>query len=267
MIRYHYDPSKKKSACSTVLILGVGTAMSVSKYDKLSAQIAIETSVLVIISDHNEHHIRKDSPQRYARLANAINKQLPNLVPLCAKTPDNVMIGGHSSSGEASMKAIQNDLFDFQPQGFVGLDPFEISEDTFGSNSFIMNVPALNWGFTRTTCLVVREKAAAGAYNMTSKAARVLYAIGNDGRDCKITHCVFSDHGCGIAPFTCSTREEYEWVFQYVAKSIRLFVAAVSEGMTFSNEYFQLETDHEVLQYVNDDEIETWDHHEMTLLG
>jgi hypothetical protein len=266
VIRYHHDPSQYESACSTILILGVGTAMSVSEYDKLSKQVASGTSIVVVISDHNEHDIRKTSPEKYARLANAINTQLKTLVPICSETATQIMIGGHSSSGEASMKAIQHDLLDFHPHGFVGLDPFEISEKTFGANDFILNIPAINWGFTKSTCLVTREKAAEGAYNLTSKEARVLYAITNDGGDCKITHCVFSDHGCGVTPFVCSTSEEYEWVFRYVAASIHLFVDAVSEQIPFTNHYFKLQSDHEVAHYVNDDEVKLRNIHETNLI-
>jgi hypothetical protein len=264
VIRYHHDPSQYESACSTILILGVGTAMSVSEYDKLSKQVASGTSIVVVISDHNEHDIRKTSPEKYARLANSINAQLKTLVPICTETTaTQIMIGGHSSSGEASMKAIQNDLLDFHPHGFVGLDPFEISEKTFGASDFILNIPTINWGFTKSTCLVTREKAAEGAYKLTSKEARVLYAIRNDADDCKITHCVFSDHGC---EFVCSTSDEYDWVFRYVAESIHLFVDAVSEQIPFSKQYFKLQSDHEVDHYVNDDDVELRNIHETNLI-
>eukprot|EP00980_Cylindrotheca_fusiformis_P010699 scaffold2400_cov187-Cylindrotheca_fusiformis.AAC.4 len=264
IIRYHYDSSPKKSACSTILILGVGTSMSVSDYDKLSWQVAMDTSIFIVFADHNEHEIIKTSPERFAHLANAISDQIALIAPFCSNEGANIMIGGHSASGEASMKALQNGLYDFRPHGFVGLDPFEVSTKTFGTNENIIGIPSINWGFTKTTCLVTREKAAAGAYQRTLKAARVLYAIENKHNGCKITHCVFSDHGCGVSPFSCSTHEEYEWVFGYVANSIHLFVDAVREDLPFSKQYFQLETEHEVIYYVNNDEIEGMDANETT---
>lgn len=112
-------------------------------------------------------------------------------------------------------------------------------------------------GFTRTTCLVAKEKAAQAAYKITSPNARILYKINNsDG--CEITHCVFTDHGCGVSPFICSTQNEFDWVYGYVAKSVHIFLDAINTGSTFNKEFFELHDAPEELRlYVNQDEVES----------
>jgi hypothetical protein len=254
MIRYHYDAAI--ASCSFVLILGVGTFMSVSDYDKVSEQIALGYPIVVVISDHNEGNFQKTSSTDYALLVNGLGSQLSDLIPICSNGDAKIVIGGHSASGEASVVAWQHGLLEMMKPivGFVGLDPFEISEHTVDESN-TLDLPGLFWGFTRTTCSVTKEKAAEAAYKLTSSFARVLYTIHNDN-GCDISHCVFTDHGCGVRPLICGTRDQHDWVYQYVAESIHLFLDAIDRNTAFSRDYYQLHgTPEDISFYVNQDEV------------
>ena len=279
------------SECSDVLVVGVGTAMSVEDYDKIAESIVTvtgTTSLVVIISDHNPGRIVKLSSTLYANLSNAIRDQLHSgLVPICNNNINienntvygsnfsssidrqqqepqpqpqqgttNFLIGGHSASGQAALEAAQKELYDFVPSGFVGLDPYDISEKTMDMES-PLQFPTLNWGFTNTTCFVQVEKAALGAFHLSSSdSGRVLYSIDNSQND--LTHCVFTDEGCGVSiVVVCPTEEKFEWVYESVAKSVHLFVNALkTEGTPFRKEHFELPVtvSEEVFLYVNGDD-------------
>jgi len=254
LIRTHYDTSFGE--CSTLLMLGVGTSMSVRDYDNLSIRIAAGSSIIVVIADHNEHNIQKTSPEKYARMANAVYGNMSNLLPTCKGKEPLILIGGHSASGEAVIRALKSNLLDFDPDGFVGLDPYEISAKTMGRNKFLLEFPSINWGFAKTTCLVTKQKAAKAVYELTDSNARVLYEINNKEKDCKITHCVFSDRGCGITPFLCpTTSAENDWVLTSVARSIHVFVDAAMKRTPFDKSHFQLDPSNKVEIYVNEEQI------------
>jgi hypothetical protein len=262
VIRYHYfdkflegmdddvgtnDGSTSKQ-CSDILIVGVGTAMKVDDYDKLAASIVSTTgssSLVVIISDSNPGllEIVKFDPTKYARLLNGIRDQLDNdLIAGCTgKSYQNFLIGGHSASGQAALGAAQKGLYNFTPDGFVGLDPFEISEAKMDFTS-PLKFPTLSWGFMRTTCFVQVKKAARGAYRLTSSdSGRVLYLIDND-KQSGITHCVFTDGGC-VPPvaFVCPTLKNPEWLYSQLGESINSFVNVLkTEGRLFTREAFEV---------------------------
>jgi hypothetical protein len=250
VIRYHYDSSM--ASCSSVLVLGVGTFMSVTDYDKVSEQIALGKPIVVVVADHNMDQLKKTSSTKFAHLINEFQEHIGDLIQICAEGHADIVIGGHSASGEASLGAWQLGLLEMEPIGFVGLDPYEISENTIDME-MQLDLPALFWGFTRTTCLVAKEKAAEAAYGLTAEKARVMYVIHNED-GCRITHCVFTDHGCGVRPLICSTEDTFDWVYQYVAKSIHLFLDAVQNNSAFSKEHFELhDVPEEVTLYVNHD--------------
>ena len=250
-IRYHYDDhdddaSKHLPSCSYVMVIGVGTSMSVSEYDKLSHQIVTGTSIVMIISNHNVGGLVKTSSDQYSKLLNAINEQLHDLVPACTVNNNEnnnttmtknkkIIIGGHSSSGQAAFEASLKGLFHFKPFGFVGLDPYEISV-----GQKILHLPSLYWGLTDTTCLVNVDKAALGAYHRTSEDARILYSIDNSQN--KITHCVFSDRGCGIGfVIVCpTTTTTFDWVYEIVAESVHLFINTLVNDKPFKKDDFEL---------------------------
>ncbi len=272
-IRYHYfdeecaDDTRdslantKPEACSDILLMGVGAAMSVDNYDNVAKHIVIKSgssSLVLVISDSNPGNIVKLSSTKFADLSNYIHLN-QDLIPICNKTKDkeeknkpNFLIGGHSASGQAALESAQQNLLNFAPAGFVGLDPYDTS--TIHS---ILDFPTLNWGFSHTTCLVQVEKAAKGAYKISSPdIGRVLYSIDNHKNG--MAHCVFTDHGCKVAGFdVCPTDGNHEWVYEGVAESINLFVNATKESH-FSKETFQLPSTRsgQVSLYTNDDEVD-----------
>lgn len=167
----------------------------------------------------------------------------------------NIIVGGHSSSGRAAFEATRQQLFEFVPMAFFGLDPYQISPTTADDSSNFLSLPALYWGLRKTTCLVNVEKAAWAAYMLTSakSGGKVLYAIDNDGNS--ITHCVFTDRGCGMGPFVvCPTRITFSWLYESVARSLHSFINALENSQEFTSDIFQLpETlSGKVLLYVND---------------
>jgi hypothetical protein len=251
-VHYYYD--SVIASCSTVLILGVGTYMSINDYDRISKATASGQPIVVIISDHNAHNLVKTSPTKYALLVNAIQVYLSDLIPICNKNQDaRIIVGGHSASGEAAVKALQENLLSFEPVGFVGLDPYEISAKTVDMTK-TLTMPAMFWGLSETTCKVDRMKAARSAYKLAMPKARILYVLDND--QSAITHCVFSDTGCGEWPLVCETEEVFDWVHGTVAKSIHMFVEAITDG-NYSKGQFELpkDTPRDVVIYANEDEV------------
>ncbi len=262
-IRFHHfaegvviRDSPSSQSCSDVLMIGIGTAMKVENYDNLATSIvtiAGSSSLVVIISDVNPGAIIKLESEKYAALANGLRSLLnKGIIPVCNNQKDpNFFIGGHSASGQASLGAFQKGLLNFVPDGFVGLDPFKISTKTMNFDS-PLPFPTMTWGFEKTTCGVQLQKAARGAYKISSPDdGRVLYLI--DNKDNRMTHCVFTDTGCF---FICSTSEKFDWVYESVAESIHSFVNAIhTDGIPFSRESFALPStaSGDVHLYLNND--------------
>jgi hypothetical protein len=253
-IRYHYDddgpygsskdPLSSHHSCSHVVVTGVGTSMSVDQYDKIAAQIVTGTSIVFVVSNHNVNGLAKTSAEQYARLLNNIHDHLNEiLVPVCQSQIDakkHIVIGGHSSSGQAAFEAAQSTLLNFQPLAFFGLDPFQISPSTIATHKPLY-LPALYWGLTETTCFVNVEAAALGAYSLTSPhvGGKVLYSIVNKDKD--TTHCVFTDHGCGMGIIVvCPTEMGSEWVYEAVAQSLQMFLKALDSEHKFERQFFEL---------------------------
>lgn len=256
VIRYHYD-SAVSSSCQHVLLLGVGTFMSVGDYDKISQAIVSAESIVVAITDHNVDNFEKTSPSKYASLTNEIIYQLNTLIPICKYGEARILIGGHSASGQAAMQAWQQGLIDrskVSPLGFIGLDPYLISKKTM-DETVVFDLPGLYWGFTRTTCQVTVEKAAQAAYRITEESARVLYSIHNENHESSMTHCVFTDNGCGVPPLSCSTSAEFDWVYGKVAESVRLYLKSLTNAAPFTREHFILTQsfDEDIGVHVNED--------------
>jgi hypothetical protein len=225
--------------------------MSVGDYDKLAVHVASTLSIVVVISNHNVNGIVMTSSSKYAELVNQLHLQLDQLIPPCSyhknftvtneEKGKKFIIGGHSASGQAAFEAVQKRLFHFDPVAFFGLDPYQISGETIDEDT-PLELPALYWGLTETTCFVDVKKAALGAYKLTAVEAggRVLYAIRNSQNQMK--HCVFTDRGCGVGVFVvCSTKKNiYDWIYESVAMSVQLFVEALLGTRDWSMEHFEL---------------------------
>ena len=265
LVKYFYHSSRAN--CRRILLLGVGTSMTVENgYNRIAtATVRRNPSLIVMILDHHVHSIVKTSATRYAALSNQISLDFPLLLPdICGEeyttsssSDDDkhrqveFLIGGHSSSGEAAMLAALQEMFQFQPIGFVGLDPFEISNRTMGYNfnSFVgdhayLTMPALSFGFLATTCWVKVEKAALAQYQRSNHSSRVLYLIDNQRNG--MTHCVFTDSGCGTWPLILCGGGDHdnpfqESVYEAFAESIQKFLHSISSGL-FVKKDFELST-------------------------
>jgi hypothetical protein len=262
--------------CSHVVVIGVGTSMTVEQYDILASNMVTGTSIVVVITNHNVNGIVKTSARLYAYLINAVYDQLEELMPICSlqsmnsadtftsatttasttttKKEKKFIVGGHSASGKAAFEACQKFLFDFQPLAFFGIDPYPVLPS---NEEPLLQLPALFWGLTTTTCFVNVQTAAMSAYQLSSSAyGRVLYAIDNANNH-HITHCVFTDHGCGIGSIVvCPTNATtFGWVYDAVANSLHAYLNALETKQQFQRVIFELNQTKvgDVILLVNED--------------
>jgi len=231
-LKFYYDDSITSDPCDTVVMINVGAAMSATEYNDLGHSIASssnkELSIIAIIMDDNPGDIRKQDQNKYANLANAIVKNLKQIVLICANRKQakiNYIIGGHSAGGEAAIRALTNDppLISFDVAGIVGLAPYQIDPKSTAK----INVPSLMWGFAHKTCLVVSNKSDLAAYNISNSDRRVLYQVQNKFNVNPISgpHCSFADKSCkGI----CGGGDEYAWIRKSgVGDSVYSFILAI----------------------------------------
>ena len=226
--KYFYDESVL-DACDTVLFLQVGSAMGVKDYNNLATLIVEDSSVVTIVGDHNPRFPVKLFSGQFVNFYNEMVPALQRLVPACKYKTPMILVGAHSASGSAAIKALPR--LDRQPDGFVGLDPFPIKT---GNMKIADTIPSLEWGFAKTTCRTKVEQAAKPAYQITNHKHRVFYRVDNIAQ--AVAHCVFTDKGCG---FICGKKADGGWVPAAVARSIHLFVNAIKTG-SFGKEQFIL---------------------------
>lgn len=226
-ISFHYDDAVE-SQCDTVAIVGVGTAMGATAYQSLSTDIVTGSSLVFIMMDFNPGGMVKLSARKYTKLANAVAEQITSLVPACKTSPKHgFIVGGHSAGGQAAMQALPSLIPTVNPIGFLGLDPFNAKKGG------TITIPAMYWGFAKTTCFVTAKNAAAFAYNHTTNKDRVFFQVANTRQ--KITHCIFTDNGCG--GLACPSKKDYSWVRTAVGDTVRRFVAAVVHGEFIAREF------------------------------
>lgn len=218
--KYFYD-SSVPNACESVIFLGVGTAMSVNDYNNIGTEISTGKPIVTVIVDHNPRIFVKTSDRKFASYYNALVPDLQSRIPACANTPNpKILVAAHSASGQAAVKALPK--LETKPSGFIGLDPFRITE---GKMKIDPSLPSLEWGFAKTTCSVKIDQAAKPAYSISSPDHRVFYRVDNAAQG--ISHCVFTDKGCAIV---CGLKKDGGWVIPAVAASIHTFVDAIVNG-------------------------------------
>ena len=217
-VKLHY-PSNKGPQCDAI-VLGVGTAMGVNGYDKLSAQL-VNNGFVVVIMDHAVGNLVKTDKTQYRNLALEVKSNLLGWISdsQCTSISHWIM-GGHSAGGQAAHNALVDDAS--LADAAFSIDPFDIS------SSGQVNLPALYWGFDVTTCFVDKEKAAKAAYyRSTSQRAffkvAKQYSWGPCGYSPKYFHCSFCDGHCPACT-NCMTTPDY--FFVDVAASVRRFVNA-----------------------------------------
>lgn len=260
--RYFYDTAMGAAACQNVILLGVGTAMSVNDYKIISNDIVTGQNIVTIVYDFAAGFPFKNSEEGYIKVINAIVAELHTLVPICndpLTTNRTIIVGGHSASGGATWKCLKK--LNFIPNGFLGLDPYKL--DPNGATQAA--IPTLNIGFTKSTCLVCVDKAAMASYNTSGKDHRVLYLINNSEKNGKkdvALHCSFTDRGC--MGFVCPSREGDASVRALVGFSIQAFVKSLATGVYNKQDFvvqasatsaMEMPVTYEL--YVNQDEVVT----------
>lgn len=221
-IRVH-EPANSPAACDAVL-MGVGTAMSASDYDKLSAEVNSYGYVMVIL-DHQPGNLTKTDPNKYRDLAQEVKTSLLGLLSSSNCTSiEHWVMGGHSAGGQAAHNAVSSNpgLAD----AVFSIDPYDIS------NAGSVNVPGMYWGFDFTTCFVTKEDAAEAAY-YKSNGQRAFYRVdrkyswGPCGYSPKYFHCSFCDGHC---PACTNCKLTPDHFFEDVAKSVDKFIDAAFYG-------------------------------------
>lgn len=261
-LRYFFDKAIGAAACQNVVLLGVGTAMSVKDYNLISTEIVTGHNILTIVYDFAPGFPFKNSEKDYIKLINAVVANLSTLVPICndiADTKRTIVVGGHSASGGVAWKCLNR--LNFQPDGFIGLDPYKL--DPKGATQ--VEVPSLSFGFTKSTCRVQLDNAARASYNASGKDHRVLYLIDNNdkiGNKDVAVHCSFADNGCS-GP-VCPSRDGDPSVRALVGFSIQSFVRSLSKKTYIKQDYERpkLTTGQNVTHvmyklHVNEDDVET----------
>ena len=241
-LKYHYDDTMSYYTCETLVLLGVGTAMSVDDYDVLSAKISSKQPIITVIADHFPGFFYKSSSNRFADVYNKLLESQGDIIPVCSgKSIKNILIGGHSSGGTAALLSLSK--LKRKPNGYIGLDPFSIEENVDE------NLPVMLWGFSETTCQVKPERAAKATYTTSNDFHRILYRVNNTGGS--VNHCSFTDEGCGS--FCPSSGEG--WMHDVVAKSIQNFSRNVKRGYISKDRFLlAIETDFSIDLFVNQEE-------------
>jgi hypothetical protein len=244
-LRIHYNRTHESACRSTLILVGVGTAMTETNYDGLGSSIAGQlANAIVVIVNPNRSPIKLNALPFADALSRAVSRLqeservmdvplLPAEAKLCPQNLQTV-VGGHSASGAAAFYAL-NDLYNFSVSGYIGLDPFPIKQQVSRT------VPTLTWGFSATTCQVTASQAAMAAYERALPNYRVLYQLNNtihpESSSCRFSHCLFTDDGCPFCGNQCNATTNRNAIAD-VALSLRLFVQALQSTLPFSKSTF-----------------------------
>jgi hypothetical protein len=245
-IRFHYDDSiDTENSCETVILVGVGTAKSVGNYDKLSSEVVTDSSIVFIMMDPNPGNpIKLNQKKRYAKLADQVAEDLTKMIPVCKSQPRfGFILGGHSASGPSLVNAIEL-IKEFDPAGWLGLDPFQFPEKALAPYKALPGT--LNFGFAKTTCMVTIGKAGELGYENSNSSSRVYFQVENkQGFWGKITgapicHCSFTDGGCTAVCAIDETKSQLVRVT--VGKATKQFVASLAYGQILRSDFASIST-------------------------
>lgn len=226
---YHDDAASTK--CGTIFLMAVGTAMSTTDYSEMAKEISKGQPIVTVITDHAPYFPVKFFPGQFSRLYNELTgSNLGKHIDVCEGKKPKILVGAHSASGMGSIKAMQKGKLNVAPDGYVGLDPYNINERKMKIDE---NLPVLAYGFEKTTCKVKINQSAKPTYNMASKDHRVFYRVHNTKQ--KIKHCAFTNNGC-FGPI-CGSGSDADWVKGLVAKSVQAFVKAIRSGYFYKSQF------------------------------
>jgi hypothetical protein len=260
---YYDDDSSSTTCCDAVVMLNVGTAMTVDAYSELAESIVQQsssssatTSIVAIIIDTNPDNIQKQDREKYVDLANIIANNIMDLIPssCCKQQPKNgYFLGGHSAGGEGAVRALSSSTNTnsasllFPVSGYIGLAPYQISEKDMS-----ITVPSLLWGFSKTSCGVDTKQAARAAYTVSNPSSRIFYDVQTSNwRPLSGPHCSFADGGCTVLGVAlCSGGDKYSWIHDAVGDTVNRFISAVISGGSFERDQFDIGRD-DVKLFVN----------------
>lgn len=235
--------------------------MGTNQYDDLSEKISAGQPIVTVFFDQNPGNIVKLSGTKYADFYNQFTEDLGTNVPVCEGKSPKIITGGHSASGRAGFQAMMTQ--GINPDGFIGLDPFQIQSDTqrfpppvIPGTTINPNLPVLAWGFERKTCGATIDIAGRGAYELSGDNNRVFFRA-NNGSNRKVGHCEFTDTGCGPLP-GCPSVAKTSDVKDVMAKSIQVFVGSVVRGSVRTSD-FQFSTANDMVPidvFVNTEAVE-----------
>lgn len=243
----YYDDSS--TSCVSVVAINIGTGMIVSAYEELAKSIvATNTSTVAIIVDSNPRclfniGLQKDDGAKFARVVNAAMENVKNDVSICSNPL--YFIGGHSGGGKGAMNAVRQQNLNFSIAGFVGLDPYQITQ----TDPIQIDMPSLFWGFNKTTCAVNINQAAEAGYQNSNSSHRLFYQV-QSNHDCELMggpHCSFANNGC----FWMCSGSDFPWIKSQVAVTFHRFVNAVLT-QNFDKSQFVIDQN-EVILYANQD--------------
>lgn len=253
---WYYDDSA--ATCNSVVAINVGTGMSVDDYTELAKLIVsantANTSTVVIVVDNNlgcpfNIGLTKDDGAKFARVVNAAVHNLQKSVAIC--TDPLYFVGGHSGGGKGAMNAIQMGKLNFSIAGYVGLDPYQITQ----KDPIPIEMPSLFWGFNKTTCAVnINQAAKAGYYNSNSQHRFFYQVQTNHGTGVNWfdetflgPHCSFTNNGC----IRLCNGTNLPWIRSQVAITFHRFANAVLL-QKFDKSQFVIDQQ-EVILYANKD--------------
>ena len=236
--RYYYNNNGSSTTTNTIVVLLlVGTAMSASDYANLGQQTVAQNKargggVIFCVVDHNPGSwynpggAVKLSGQKAAQALDDLVQHLSERLTLASlSSSPSIFIGGHSAGGSAVIDAMMHSLLNFPPQGYIGVDPYGTQPFKPASNisKKHIDIPTLAFGFTATTCAVQVNEAGKAAYQVSPHTDRALVQIQNPKNGHQITHCIFTDHGCGRS--VCPSHSQGAWVRQVAGGCIAVFVS------------------------------------------
>ncbi len=242
-VRVHL-PSGSNSSCD-VIVLGVGTAMSISSYDTLSDAIN-SYGYATVIMDQNVGGLTKTDADDYAALVSEVKANLPTWAADSCDAIAHYVLGGHSAGGMAAHNAVAADTT--LADAMFSIDPYDISD------SANISLPYMVWGFNFTTCFVTKEDAAQAAYEHSSGnrafyRVEATYSWGPCGYSPKYFHCSFCDGHCPACTNCQLTPDSF---FDDVAASVDAFVQSVFYG-TWSKAALNISTTTPLTLFVDTD--------------
>lgn len=207
-----------------VFILAVGTAMSRSSYNYLSAQITAKGYVIVNM-DHQPGSLTKTDATAFANCAQTVKNNIGAwLAPMGFKSAKHWIMGGHSAGGQAAQAALSANpaLAD----AIFSIDPYN------ANNAGNVQGPALYWGFTVTTCFVNVNDAAKAAYYKTATKREFIrvqgiYSFNPCGYAPKYFHCSFCDAHCPACTNCTPTPSSF---YVDIGNSVQKFINAAFYG-------------------------------------